>query len=232
MKRGLQLDRVVLLGRTLEEYRRSFALDLDALRGTSVLDLAAGVSSFTAEARERGIESTAVDPIYDRSAETIRAQSGRDLAQVVRDIAGLATYRWDFYKTAAGMRTYRERALDRFSRDYEARGGRYVSAAAPRLPFKTDAFGMALVSYFLFVYEARFDWDFHRDAIEEIMRVTRGEARLYPLVTFDGVPSAYLARLGGEPRLAHLDFRIVPTDFEFLAGSNAYLRIRHRSLTP
>ncbi len=42
MKRGLVLDRVVLLGWTLDEYRRYFALDLDAWRGRAVLDVAAG----------------------------------------------------------------------------------------------------------------------------------------------------------------------------------------------
>ena len=42
MKQGLVLDKVVLLGRTLDEYRRYFALDLDALRGRRILDVASG----------------------------------------------------------------------------------------------------------------------------------------------------------------------------------------------
>ena len=41
-KRGLQLDRVVLLGRTFEEYRRYFLLEPDCLRGKRVLDVAGG----------------------------------------------------------------------------------------------------------------------------------------------------------------------------------------------
>jgi len=36
MKRGLQLDRVVLLGRTFEEYRRYFLLEPDRLIGKRV----------------------------------------------------------------------------------------------------------------------------------------------------------------------------------------------------
>jgi len=47
-KRGLQLDRVVLLGRTFEEYRRYFLLEPDDLIGKRVLDVAGGVSSFCA----------------------------------------------------------------------------------------------------------------------------------------------------------------------------------------
>src|SRR6476659_8554104 len=41
-KRGLQLDRVVLLGRTFEEYRRYFLLKRDDLIGKKVLDVAGG----------------------------------------------------------------------------------------------------------------------------------------------------------------------------------------------
>ena len=63
-KRGLQLDRVVLLGRTFEEYRRYFLLEPDDLVGKRVLDVAGGVSSFCAEANELGIIVTSFDPIY------------------------------------------------------------------------------------------------------------------------------------------------------------------------
>jgi hypothetical protein len=49
-KQGLQLDRIVLLGRTFEEYRRYFLLEPGDLIGKRVLDVAGGVSSFCAEA--------------------------------------------------------------------------------------------------------------------------------------------------------------------------------------
>ena len=55
MKQGLVLDKVVLLGRTLEEYRRFFALEVEKLRGKAILDVAAGVSSFCAEANRLGL---------------------------------------------------------------------------------------------------------------------------------------------------------------------------------
>jgi hypothetical protein len=45
-KHGLQLDRIVLLGRTLEEYRRYFLLEPDTLIGKRVLDVAGGVQFF------------------------------------------------------------------------------------------------------------------------------------------------------------------------------------------
>ena len=41
-KRGMQLDRVVLLGRTFDEYRGYFLLEPEQLRGKRVLDVAGG----------------------------------------------------------------------------------------------------------------------------------------------------------------------------------------------
>jgi hypothetical protein len=71
-KRGLQLDRVVLLGRTFEEYRRYFLLEPHKLIGKSVLDVAGGLSSFCAKANNLGIKVNAFDPIYSLSRERIR----------------------------------------------------------------------------------------------------------------------------------------------------------------
>src|SRR5688500_12073475 len=65
MKQGLVLDKVVLLGRTFEEYVRYFALDRSRLAGKTILDVPSGVSSFCAEARQQGLEVTACDLIYD-----------------------------------------------------------------------------------------------------------------------------------------------------------------------
>jgi hypothetical protein len=81
---------------------------------------------------------------------------------------------------------------------------------------------------FLFAYQDQFDYRFHRDSIRELMRVTADEARIYPLVTFEARISNHLAPLRQDSALADLSFEVVPTDFEFLVGSNAYLRITHR----
>src|SRR5437762_13441966 len=91
-KRGLQLDRVVLLGRTFlgrtfEEYRRYFLLEPDLLIGKRVLDVAGGVSSFCAEANNLGINVTSFDPIYSLSPEKITERSEPDLEAVTAPLA-------------------------------------------------------------------------------------------------------------------------------------------------
>jgi hypothetical protein len=226
--RGLMLDRVVLLGRTLEEYRRYFALDEKLWRAAEILDVAAGVSSFCAEANAQGGRVTAFDRIYRLPPQEIAARCAPDLDEVVKGMAEAGTYRWDFYKSPEHMREFRERAYRTFLADYTAHLDRYVPGELPRLPFADGRFALSLVSYLLLVYEDQFDYAFHQQSILELMRVTREEARLWPTVTFAARRCAYLDRFSEDPALAHLEFREVPTDFEFLHGSNRYLSIRHR----
>jgi hypothetical protein len=229
MKQGLVLEKVVLLGRTLDEYRRYFALDLAALRGRAILDVASGVSSFCAETRRAGLRVTAFDAIYELPAEEIQRRCEADLDHVVEALRDLKTYRWDFYQSPENLRAFRERAYTEFLADYRnGEPGRYVPGRLPHLPFRDGEFDLTLVSYLLFVYEDQLDYEFHKRSLLEIMRVTRGEARVYPVVTFEAKRSSYLDRLRAEPGLAHLGFEEVRTDFEFLLNSNYYLRVFRR----
>jgi hypothetical protein len=227
-KRGMVLDKVVLLGRTLDEYRRYFALDLEKLRGQSILDVASGVSSFCAEAHHAGLNVTAFDPIYELTADEIEPRCETDLEHVVRIVIGLPTYRWDFYKTPEHLRELRQQAYRQFLQDFRANPARYVSGRLPLLPFHTGQFGLTLVSYLLFVYEDHLDYEFHKNSILEIMRVTDGEARFYPIVTFEAVRSSHIERLKSDSDLQSFKFQVIPTDFEFLLNSNFYLSVTRR----
>jgi hypothetical protein len=224
-KRGLQLDRVVLLGRTFEEYRRYFLLEPDKLAGKTVLDVASGVSSFCAEANVLGIKVTSFDPIYSLTPQKIIERSEPDLESVYRAIGRVPTYRWTYYKNPQYMRELRKRASAIFLSDYKTHPERYVAGELPRLSFADGEFDLTLVSYFLFAYQDRLSYEFHRDSILEMMRVTRGEARIYPTVTFEAEPSHYLSLLKSDPTLRDFEFTVIKTDFEFLLNSNSFLRV-------
>jgi hypothetical protein len=170
-KRGLRFDRIVLLGRTFEEYRRYFLLKPEELIGKDMLDVAGGVSSFCAEANACGIRVTSFDPIYSLPAQQIAERSEPDAS-----------------------------------------------------------FDLTLVSYFLFAYQERLTYEFHRDSVLEVMRVTRGEARIYPTVTFEAQPSQYVSMLRSDPALKRFRFTEVKTDFEFLMNSNSFLQVRRIGL--
>ena len=124
-------------------------------------------------------------------------------------------------KSRAYARTARTRIRYFFS-DFKIHPQRYVAGELPELPFADDEFDLTLVSYLLFAYQERFDYEFHRDSILEIMRVTRGEARIYPTVTFEAKPSEYIPMLQSDPALRAFEFTEVETDFEFLVNSNSY----------
>ncbi|MBX7211932.1 MAG: class I SAM-dependent methyltransferase [Verrucomicrobiaceae bacterium] len=228
-RRGLVLDEVVLVGRMLDEYRRFFSLDLDALHGRTVLDVASGVSSFCVEANALGIRATACDAIYELDHAVIRARCARDLEKVTRAMSGLQTYRWETIGGLEAMHGLREQAYLKFLADYPAqRGTRYVPGVLPVLPFADRSFDLTLCSYLLFVYEEHFDYEFHRQSLLEIMRVTRNEARFYPTVNYECARSEHLMRMLEDKALRHLRFEIVPTDFEFLRNSNNCLHVTRK----
>lgn len=227
MKSSLELDKVVLLGRTFEEYIRYFGLNETELRGKKILDIASGVSSFCAEANACGLNVTAFDPIYDLTLEQIRERSEPDLDLVARKIGQVKAYKWDFYKSPEGMRAYRERAYKLFNADFAAhKGTRYIAGKLPQTPFKDGEFDLVLVSYLLFVYEEQFDYEFHRQSLSEIMRITKGESRIYPLVNFAAGRCAYVDQIKSDASLSALHFEEVKTDFEFLLNSNYFLKVK------
>jgi hypothetical protein len=228
MKQGLVLDKVVLLGRTFEEYSHYFALEPDFLPGKAILDVASGVSSFCAEANAQGLNVTAFDLIYELPPDAIQARCEPDLDHVLKSIDGLKTYRWEFYQSPERLRQFRERAYQTFLADYRLhRGKRYVPGSLPQLPFDDGQFDLTLVSYLLFAYEDHLDYEFHKQSLVEIMRVTRSEARFYPQVSFEAKRCRYVEQLRNDPDLRHFCFEEVTTDFEFLVGSNNFLRVRH-----
>lgn len=58
MVEKFELEDIVLIGRTFEEYYRMFALN-EIVKDNKILDIASGVSSFCAEANLNGYDVTA-----------------------------------------------------------------------------------------------------------------------------------------------------------------------------
>ncbi len=226
MKASLELEKVVLLGRTYDEYARYFGLSDETLQGKKILDVASGVSSFTAEANEKGYDVTAFDLIYQFPRNEIQAKCEPDLDLVTNAIGNVKAYKWDFYKSPAGMRLYRERAYKTFLADYEKnRESRYVFGKLPNTPFQDRKFDLTLASYLLFVYDDHLDYRFHKQSLIELLRITNGELRLYPLVNFSAEPSRHLEKIKCDPAFAAYSFNEIGTNFEFLINSNRYLSI-------
>jgi hypothetical protein len=223
------LPSVSFFGRTLAEYAQFFALDLAALRKRDVLDVAAGPSSFAAEACARGIDAVALDPLYTAAPADLAARIEADYAHMGAQMRSKPRlFRYKAFPSLAAAEADRRLAAQRFLADFEAQRfyGRYVGGALPRLPFFDGTFDLVLCAHLLFTYSVRFDFDWHLAACRELVRVTAGEVRLHPVVGVDGKPYAGLTRLRRELKAGGIASELVRVDYEFFVGTGAMLVLR------
>ncbi|MCO1661065.1 methyltransferase domain-containing protein [Pseudonocardia humida] len=180
MRRHRRRD-VLISSRSLAEYRAMFGLSDADLTG-AVLDCAAGGSSFVAELGP-GADAVAVDPAYARPDVELAAA----LAGDTRRCADIAVehadeFVWDWYRTPRRRDRMRAVAAARFLDDKAARPERYRAGSLPDLPFPDSGFDLVLCSHLLFTWADPLDLQWHANAVDELLRVARGEVRLYPLV--------------------------------------------------
>ena len=220
------LPSIPFTGRSLAEYAQCFALDVAALKGRDVLDVAAGPSSFTAEACARKINAAAVDPLYGCPADTLATHLQLGYARMsAQRSARPPQIRMRLFPSLAAAETDRRAAAQRFLADYETHfiHNRYVGGALPRLPFFDGTFDLVLCAQLLFVNALRFDFDWHLAACCELARVSAGEARISPLCGADGRPYPALARLRRGLREQGIASEVRAIDGEFFAGSDSLL---------
>lgn len=196
-------------GGSFADYVRWFALDVHALRGRDVLDVAAGPASFTAEACARKINAVAVDPIYGLSGDTLAAS-----LPAVESSAPPAEFGGG--ETAG--------PTQRFLADYETHfiHNRYVRASLPRLPFFDGTFDVVLCANFLFPPAGRFDLEWHLAALVELVRISAGEARVYPLAECT-VKIGPASRLRRSLRESGVESRVLPSSTQ---GATSVLVLR------
>ena len=223
--------RIAFYGRTLADYAEVLGFDPDRLRSRRFLDVAAGPSSFTCEATLAGAHAIAVDPLYRFRGPALRERFARDFADVAACVSNHRTrFCQSFEKAEAGdsIADRRRRATRRFLLDYRAgvAGGRYRAAALPQLPFPDAIFDTVLCGHFLFLYEHLFDAAFHRQACRELLRVCRGEVRIYPLTRFDGTPSQVLEGLLTELRGEGVTTTVETLASPMLEGADQRLILR------
>jgi Methyltransferase domain len=204
-----------------------FDLDAAALRG-AVLDCSAGSSSFVAELVDRGGQGVAVDPAYAMPRVDLAAAASQSLSEGSRIIDRHDDrFVWDWYGTPRRRYRLRRSATEQFLRDLDHGPGRYVAGALPTLPFADRSYDLVLCSHLLFTWSTHFDDAWHLAAIAELLRVTRGEARIYPLVvqaSGDAVP--FFARLVAALDEAGHGVEIRRVPYVFQRGADAMLTVR------
>jgi len=124
-----------------------------------------------------------VDPAYRVPRAELVARTRSDL---IRIADWFSTYPdqfdWPYLGSVDSFVRGWELAVDLFAADFAPDGERYVSAALPALPSPDDHFDLVLSSHLLFSYPDHLDFEEHVAPLLELVRVTRGEVRVFPLV--------------------------------------------------
>jgi hypothetical protein len=221
------LDEVVPWGRSFDEYRRMFALELSDLQ-LKIVGCGDGPASFNAEATRRGASVVSCDPLYRYDTADIRARIAAAYEKVIDETRRNAgEFVWTAIQSVEELGQIRMAAMEDFLRDYDAgkAHGRYVDAALPTLPFGDAAFDLALCSHFLFVYTSHRDEAFHGAAIREMCRVA-AEVRIFPLLALGGQRSPYAEVMNTELSALGFDVSVERVPYEFQRGGDEMMRIR------
>ena len=221
------LDQVIPWGRSMDEYKAMFALseqDLDS----QILSCADGPAGFNAEMHVRGKRVISIDPIYQFSAEEIQRRIDAVYPTVMEQLQqNPDDFVWTSIASPEALGKLRLKTMARFLDDFPAgkTAERYQSCCLPDLSFANQTFDLALCSHFLFLYSRQFSEDFHRQAIQEMLRVA-AEVRIFPLITLEGQASPHLKATYKWLTASGLRHEVKTVDYEFQRGGNRMLKIR------
>jgi hypothetical protein len=204
-----------------------FSLSEEEMQGKKILDCPAGACSFTAVGNKLGLDVTACDIAYYHSGEDLKHKGLQDIEHAMEHMQKAQNnYKWDYFNDIEGLRKYRLNALQNCTNDLKESSERYIPVTLPSLPFENAEFDLLLSAHFLFMYADRLDYSFHIETLNELLRVTKEEVRIFPLVDLEG------------KRYKHLDQLIrylvdkgyiveeVKVSYEFQTNANSMLKIK------
>ncbi len=233
-----QIDRVACFGRTMNEYVEMFNLDLEALKGASILDCASGPASFAAEAQKKEIKVVACDPIYSKEIDEIMERAQHDIPACIRETQRHRDlFARENNEEDISFLNEKLRALRLFVSDYKKMDAcrRYVPGAFPHLPFFDDSFDMVVCGNLLFLYSgvesggilenSHFDYLFHHRAIHEMLRIARKEVRIYPVVGPNKERHPFIEELLEDKSFFSYDMLFESVSMKDIKGATQMLRI-------
>lgn len=222
------LEKVVPWGRSYNEYVNMFTLTETDLT-QRILGCGDGPAAFNSAVTQRGGNVISVDPIYVFDTAQIRGRIA-DTFDVVLDqmSKNKNDYIWDAIRSVEDLGTVRMSAMEEFLADYDTgkQEGRYVAGELPTLRFDDGKFDIALSSHFLFLYSPHLSTDFHIQALNEMLRVSR-EVRVFPLLSLDGIVSPHLTVVTKHFESNDFEVEIRRVSYEFQRGGNEMLVLKH-----
>ena len=225
------IGKMLISSRSLAEYQAMFALTDDDL-SVRILDCPSGAADFTSAVSNLGGNVTACDAAYfGNSPDNLATIATSETERGNRYVRAHAEeYEWTFFADPDEHQHVRQHAAQQFAAHIRQHPSHYIPGRLPALPFPDDSFDLVLSSHLLFSYADSLDHAFHLDAITELMRVTSGELRIFPLVAIGSAePYSQLVELLSELRARGIAGRNVEVDYEFQKGANHMLVCHHES---
>ncbi|KNY26096.1 SAM-dependent methyltransferase [Pseudobacteroides cellulosolvens] len=223
---SLKYESIVPWGRSFDEYVEMFKLTESELE-KEILGCGDGPASFNSTMKKKGRTVVSIDPIYQLSKEEIEKRIDETYKEVMdRTSKNMDKFIWTNIKDVEHLGEIRMAAMKEFLQDYDVGKieNRYAFAQLPILPFKDNQFDIALSSHFLFLYSDNLSFEFHKKAINEMLRVSK-EVRIFPLLDINGARSAYVYDI----MKLYSDYgyyvQEVYVDYEFQKGGNSMLKI-------
>ena len=224
---GFSLEKIVPWGRSYEEYISMFGLT-EADQKLRILGCGDGPAAFNSALTKRGGNVVSVDPIYVFDAEQIRGRISETYGTVMTQMRkNQSDYVWVAIPSVEQLGSLRMSAMETFLADFDAGKdeGRYIQGELPSLLFESGKFDIALSSHFLFLYSAHLSAEFHLQALQEMLRVSR-EVRVFPLLTLDGASSPHLDFVNEHLANNGFSVEIKRVPYEFQRGGNEMLVIK------
>ncbi len=135
-------------------------------------------------------------------------------------------YKWEYYNDIEGLRKHRLSALQECAKDMRESNERCFPVTLPSLPFSNEEFDILLSAHFLFMYSDRLDYQFHIETLNELLRVTKEEVRIFPLVDLEGKRYEHLDILISYLADSGCTVEEVKVPYEFQTNANLMLKIK------
>ncbi|MDP4146897.1 MAG: SAM-dependent methyltransferase [Bacillota bacterium] len=222
----LKYENIVPWGRNLNEYCKMFDLSQEDL-SKKILGCGDGPASFNYEATQKGYTIISIDPVYYFTKEQIEKRIEETYYIVMKETSENADrFIWKSFKDVNDLGRVRMAAMKNFLQDYNKglEEKRYIPGELPRLELKDNEFDIALSSHFLFLYSDNLSLDFHIEAMEEMLRVSK-ELRVFPILDYNANLSKHYAGVVKHFGDKGFDVQEVTVDYEFQVGGNKMLRI-------
>lgn len=176
------LQGVAITPRTLHDYRDMFLLSDDDIRTGRILDCPGGASPFAAQVRAAGGTVVSVDPAYRLPLGPLITRATDGLDRILAwQLAHPDNFDWGYLGSPQQLNDRWREAVQAFAADVAHDPSPYIAAELPDLPFGDDSFDLTLSGFLLFVYPELFDIDGLLRSLLELVRVTRGQVRVYPV---------------------------------------------------